>query len=113
MLLACLLQNTLLTTSIAGHAAFFGLMAELRDPYDFPKSLFLLQSIDVSLYLVAAVVIYYYAGPGVESPALGSAGPLLSKISYGIALPTVSSPAPYTTNSQSPQLTPPRLSSPA
>lgn len=88
-------------------------MAELRDPYDFPKSLFLLQSVDVSLYLVTAVVIYYYAGPGVESPALGSAGRLLSKISYGVALPTVSSPSPIYNQLPAPQLTPPRLSSPA
>ncbi|RMJ24086.1 hypothetical protein PHISP_05044 [Aspergillus sp. HF37] len=38
-----------------------------------------------------------------------SAGPLLSKISYGIALPTVSSPAPYTTNSPASQLTAPQI----
>lgn len=66
-------------------------MAELKDPRDFPKALFMLQSIDVSLYIVSAVVIYRYAGPDVASPALSSAGPLLSKIAYGIALPTVSS----------------------
>lgn len=49
----------------------------------------MLQSIDVSLYVTAAVVIYYYVGDNVASPALGSAGPLLSKVAYGIALPTV------------------------
>lgn len=64
-------------------------MAELKDPKEFPKSLALLQSIDISLYAVAAIVIYCYAGTEVESPALGSAGPLFSKITYGIAWPTV------------------------
>ncbi|EIT80970.1 hypothetical protein AO1008_09907 [Aspergillus oryzae 100-8] len=55
----------------------------------FPKALSLLQCIDISLYLVCGVVIYRYAGEGVESPALGSAGPMVGKIAYGIALPTI------------------------
>lgn len=75
-----------------GHTSFFAFMAELKDPYDFPKALFLLQGIDISLYIVAAVVIYYYTGSDVASPALGSAGPLISRIAYGMALPTVSVP---------------------
>jgi hypothetical protein len=72
-----------------GHAAFFGLAAELKDPRDFPKGLCLLQGIDICLYLVAAVVIYRYGGPDVSSPALGSAGHIVGKVAYGIALPTV------------------------
>lgn len=75
--------------AFCSHGAFFGLMAELRNPRDFTKSLCLLQGIDISLYLITAVVIYRYAGDGVTSPALGSASPLISKIAYGIALPTV------------------------
>ncbi|KAJ5682504.1 Amino acid transporter transmembrane [Penicillium macrosclerotiorum] len=75
--------------AFCSHGAFFGLMAELRNPRDFTKSLCLLQGIDVSLYLVAAVVIYRYAGDDVTSPALGSASPIVSKIAYGIALPTI------------------------
>lgn len=64
-------------------------MAELKDPKDFPKALALLQSIDMTLYIVAAVVIYRFTGADVASPALGSAGLLISRIAYGIALPTV------------------------
>ena len=75
-------------------------MAELKDPRDFTKALILLQSIDISLYIVSAVVIYRYAGPDVASPALGSSGPLLSKIAYGIALPTVSSSPAAATNAR-------------
>ena len=67
-------------------------MAELRDPKEFPKALALLQSIDISLYIIVAVVIYYYAGADVTSPALGSAGSTISKVAYGIALPTVRRP---------------------
>lgn len=65
-------------------------MAELKDQRDFPKALATLQIIDISLYAIAAIVIYRYTGTTVESPALGSAGPLISKITYGLALPTVS-----------------------
>lgn len=70
-------------------------MAELSDPKDFPKALALLQGIDISLYIVVAVVIYFYAGSGVASPALGSAGSTISKVAYGIALPTVRFLPPY------------------
>ena len=82
------------TNQIAGHAAFFHLMAELENPRDYPKALCLLQGIDISLYVLAAVVIYCYAGENVTSPALGSAGPIVSRVAYGIALPTVRS-IPY------------------
>jgi len=71
------------------HVAFFGLLAEMREPRDFPKALYMLQIFEIVFYTVAAVVIYYYAGQSVASPALGSAGPLLSKAAYGIAIPTV------------------------
>jgi hypothetical protein len=43
----------------------------------------------VSFYLLISAVIYYYAGPLVSSPALGSASPLVSKICFGIAPPTI------------------------
>lgn len=32
-------------------------------------------------------VVYYYCGQYVSSPALGSAGPLLKRICYGLAFP--------------------------
>ena len=37
-------------------------------------------------YITIGVVVYYYCGSYVASPALGSAGPLLKKVCYGIAL---------------------------
>jgi hypothetical protein len=74
------------------------MIAELKEPRDFPKALTLLQTIDISLYLVAGVVIYYYAGADVKSPALGSVSPLVSKIAYGVALPTVRSSLSFPLN---------------
>ncbi|CAG8072360.1 unnamed protein product [Penicillium nalgiovense] len=75
--------------SFASHNTFFSMMAELEDPKQFPKALALLQSIDICLYVTISIVIYRYAGDSVTSPALGSVGLLASKISYGVALPTI------------------------
>lgn len=61
----------------------------MRNPNDYPKTLYLLQFTDTSMYVVAAVVIYVYGGKEVKSPALGSTSPLLAKIAYGVAIPTV------------------------
>ena len=71
------------------HVAFFGLIAEMETPQDFKKSLFMLQGFEICLYLTAGVVIYYYVGTGVHSPALVSAGPLMKKVAFGVAIPTI------------------------
>ncbi|KAF2002749.1 hypothetical protein P154DRAFT_544393 [Amniculicola lignicola CBS 123094] len=72
-----------------GHVAFFSFAAELRDTRSYPKALLLMQISAVTFYMVISVVIYYYAGPLVASPALGSAPPLFRKICYGLAMPTI------------------------
>ena len=41
------------------------------------------------MYLIVAIVTYRYAGSDVKSPALGSTSPLLQKIAYGVAIPTI------------------------
>ena len=73
------------------HISFFGFISEMEDPRDFPKSLAMLQVTDTTLYVVTGVVVYCYAGPGVASPALSSAGPLMKRVVYGLAIPTVRS----------------------
>lgn len=81
------------TNDLGGHVSFFGFISEMRDPTEYPKTLYLLQSTDTAMYVVAAVVIYYYGGDNVKSPALGSTSSLISKIAYGIAIPTVPYPS--------------------
>lgn len=49
---------------VAGHVAFFGFISEMKIPTDYPKTLYLLQATDTSMYVVAAVVIYIYGGNG-------------------------------------------------
>ena len=73
----------------AGHVAFFGFISEMREPTDFPKALALLQTSDILMYILSAVVIYFFAGDTVKSPALDSASPIVRKVAYGVAMPTI------------------------
>lgn len=59
----------------------------MRDPRQYTKALMICQSVVTAVYLAIGCVVYYYCGSYVASPALGSAGPTLKKISYGFALP--------------------------
>lgn len=61
----------------------------MKEPKDFPKSLCMLQGFEIVFYTVASAVIYRYAGQNVTSPALGSAGIVVRKVAYGIAIPTI------------------------
>ncbi|KAE8131727.1 transmembrane amino acid transporter protein-domain-containing protein [Aspergillus pseudotamarii] len=83
------LAVTNIVFAYAGHVAFFGFISEMETPTDYPKTLYLLQATDTTMYTVTALVIYRYGGKDVSSPALGSTSPLVSKIAYGIAIPTI------------------------
>ncbi|GAA5885816.1 hypothetical protein JCM6882_007571 [Rhodosporidiobolus microsporus] len=76
-----------LVSAYAGVPAFMAIQSEMRDYRDFSKSLILCQSVVTVIYIVVGVVVYYYAGQYVASPALGTAGTLMKRISYGLALP--------------------------
>ncbi|GAB7365258.1 hypothetical protein MBLNU230_g6341t1 [Neophaeotheca triangularis] len=75
--------------AFTGHIAYFHFLTEMRKPRDFPKALAMQQSVAISFYITVAVVIYYYAGQDVKSPALGSASPTIRKVAFGIAAPTI------------------------
>ncbi|KAF2399177.1 hypothetical protein EJ06DRAFT_563583 [Trichodelitschia bisporula] len=75
--------------SYTGHSTYFGFADELRDPRDFKKAVLMLQSTAITIYVIAAVVIYHFAGPGVPAPALSATTPILKKVASGLALPTV------------------------
>lgn len=68
---------------------FPGFLAEMKDPAEWPKSLAMLQCSDTTLYVVAAIVIYWGAGNDVASPALGSTSDVVKKVAWGIAIPTI------------------------
>jgi amino acid permease len=71
----------------AGTPAFFSIISEMRDPKHYTRSMILCQSTVTITYTVIGIVVYYYCGSYVASPALGSAGHSMKKICYGIALP--------------------------
>lgn len=73
--------------AFAGTPAFFSIVSEMRNPRDYTKSLVVAQTIVTLVYLVIGIVVYYYCGSYVASPALGSAGALMKRVCYGLALP--------------------------
>ncbi|KAI9043625.1 putative amino acid transporter [Aspergillus affinis] len=83
------LSTTNIVFAFAAHVAFFGFMSEMEDAREFPKSLAMMQISQTCLYVITSMVIYCYAGPDVLSPALSSAGPVMKKVGYGLAIPTV------------------------
>lgn len=48
-----------------------------------------MQVLITPFYIVTAILIYYYCGPNVPAPAISAAAPIVTKIAYGIAWPTI------------------------
>ncbi|KAI2610680.1 transmembrane amino acid transporter protein-domain-containing protein [Hypoxylon fragiforme] len=67
----------------------FSFMDEMHTPKHFVKSIWALGLIEIVIYTLTGALIYAFVGPEVKSPALLSAGPLVSKIAFGIALPVI------------------------
>jgi len=61
----------------------------MKDPSQYPKTLYMLQIADTVLYLIVGIVVYRYVGDNAVSPALGNASKTLSKVAYGVAIPTI------------------------
>ena len=76
-----------LVFAYAGTPAFFSIASEMREPRHYNRSLILCQSVVTGFYIAIGIVIYYYCGSYVSSPALGSAGTTVKIVSYGFALP--------------------------
>lgn len=76
-----------LVFTYAGTPGFFNIAAEMRDPHLYTRSLAVCQITVTSVYIIVATIVYYFCGSYVASPALGSAGPLIKKVAYGVALP--------------------------
>lgn len=71
----------------AGTLVFFSIVSEMDEPRHYTRSLIICQAVVTSVYLAIQCAVYYYCGSYVASPALGSAGPTMKKVSYGFALP--------------------------
>ncbi|PNH75944.1 hypothetical protein VD0001_g1608 [Verticillium dahliae] len=66
---------------------FMPVIAEMKAPRAFKKSLFSSQIVLFICHVTMSLVVYLYCGKYVASPARGSAGGLLMKIAHGISIP--------------------------
>lgn len=76
-----------LVFTYAGTPAFFNIVAEMRAPQLYTRALIVCQTTVTVVYIICATIVYYFCGSYISTPALGSAGPLIKKVAYGIALP--------------------------
>ncbi|CAG8377721.1 unnamed protein product [Penicillium salamii] len=67
----------------------FSFMDEMHTPQDFTKSIVSLGLLEIVIYTVTGATLYAFVGSGVQSPALLSAGGLISRVAFGIALPVI------------------------
>ncbi|KAJ5745336.1 hypothetical protein N7520_010518 [Penicillium odoratum] len=73
--------------SSAATSAFLPVISEMRKPKDYPKAVYLSMSLVTTSYLTFSLVIYAWCGKWIASPSLGSAGPTVKRVAYGVALP--------------------------
>ncbi|CAD6586449.1 MAG: hypothetical protein CYPHOPRED_003541 [Cyphobasidiales sp. Tagirdzhanova-0007] len=67
--------------------AYVPVISEMHNPRDYRKSVIACMYWINSSYLAFTIVVFYYCGKWVASPALGSAGDTIKIISYAIAIP--------------------------
>jgi len=67
----------------------FSFMSELHTPTDYVKSIWALGLIEIFIYTGTGALIYAFVGNSVQSPALLSAGTVISRVAFGIALPVI------------------------
>ncbi|OBT84380.1 hypothetical protein VE02_07880 [Pseudogymnoascus sp. 03VT05] len=73
--------------AVGASGTFFSVSAEMKCPEQFTRALIWGQSFIVLTCLVISTIVYAKIGQYLASPALGSAGLLIKKVSYGIAMP--------------------------
>ncbi|KAJ5565067.1 hypothetical protein N7513_001309 [Penicillium frequentans] len=83
---AGMVASSTIFVSSAGTSAFIPVMAEMRNPKDYKKSLYLCMGLVTASYLAFSLVVYRWCGQWVASPSLGSAGQTIKMVSYGVAL---------------------------
>ncbi|KAF2721895.1 hypothetical protein K431DRAFT_319981 [Polychaeton citri CBS 116435] len=67
----------------------FSFMDEMHTPKDYIKSIWALGIIEILIYTLTGALIYAFVGTNVASPALLSAGPTVSRVAFGVALPVI------------------------
>ncbi|KAH8674035.1 transmembrane amino acid transporter protein-domain-containing protein [Xylariales sp. PMI_506] len=75
--------------SSSGGPGYLPVIAEMKKPQEYKRAVLIVGVIVGSVYLSFSEVIYRWCGQWVASPSLGSAGPLLKKVAFGLALPSL------------------------
>ncbi|EOA91938.1 uncharacterized protein SETTUDRAFT_30431 [Exserohilum turcica Et28A] len=70
----------------AGTPAFLPVVSEMRNPRHYRRAVLWCMGFVTASYLSLSLVVYKYCGKWVASPSLGSAGPTVKKIAYGIGI---------------------------
>jgi len=78
--------STTIFVSSAGSSMFVQVIAEMKNPKDFNKAIYLCMTVVNGSYLAFSLVVYRWCGKWVASPSLGSAGQTVKMVAYGIAL---------------------------
>ncbi|EPQ30851.1 uncharacterized protein PFL1_01748 [Pseudozyma flocculosa PF-1] len=78
-----------LFVSFGAIPSYLPIISEMRNPLDFKKSLTVLVAVQLVLYTIVGGVIYSNLGQYTTSPSLNSLSPTMSKVAYGIGLPTI------------------------
>lgn len=84
------------TTNIVFAYAFavcqYSFMAEMHTPKDYVKSIWALGIAEICIYTLTGAIIYAFVGGEedvMKSPAILSAGNLMSRVAFGVALPVI------------------------
>lgn len=67
----------------------FSFMDEMHTPKDYVKSIWALGITEIVIYTLTGALVYAFVGSDIQSPALLSAGSLVSRIAFGVALPVI------------------------
>jgi hypothetical protein len=67
----------------------FSFMDEMHTPQDYVKSIWALGITEILIYTLTGAIVYAFVGQDVQSPALLSAGHLMSRVAFGVALPVI------------------------
>ncbi|KAF4462589.1 N amino acid transport system [Fusarium albosuccineum] len=70
-------------------AAIPSFMDDLHTPKDYRKSAVALGITEISIYTFTGVILYAIVGQDAQAPTLLLAGPLISKVGFGIAFPLI------------------------
>ncbi|KAI5463728.1 amino-acid permease [Mariannaea sp. PMI_226] len=67
----------------------FSFMDEMHTPTDYSKAVWATGIIEIIIYTLTGALVYAFVGSDVQSPALLSGGPTISKVAFGVALPVI------------------------